>query len=354
MLRRIPFTPLVCLVIFLSTIFLNASWAAGPDDSLEILLKPNQSSGIAAPVVPRAKSHQISKFAAPPAAYLCVPPPPFGISKVKPAFSAPYEFVAPCILPAPRQGQWEMSAQVIFANMGGYIGWPRYSNWNSGWWWGTENRTDLNSDLQLPIYAAWPQFTASYHFRPNWAIRYSVLWNQLNGGGWPNNWILFGPNNWGGGWWGQNIQTTMQHAYHRVGLVYDAIRTCNSKIAVFADWVHTDTKITLGCNYCGAWGSPTWSNSINAAMAGMEFQRCFKTAPNGGTLSWDCKAGGIFLDDTVGADVEAGARYSIPLNCGRSGYVKGGYRLVDLKKTQYDFVFKNILSGGFLEGGFIF
>jgi hypothetical protein len=89
-------------------------------------------------------------------------------------------------------------------------------------------------------------------------------------------------------------------------------------------------------------------------MAGMEFQRCFKTAPNGGTLSWDCKAGGIFLDDTVGGDVEAGARYSIPLNCGRSGYVKGGYRFVDLKKTQYDFVFKNTLSGGFIEGGFIF
>jgi len=354
MLRRIPFTPLVCLVIFLLTILSNASWAAGPDESLEILLKPNQSSVIAAPAVPKANSRYISKVAAPQAAYLWVPPPPLGISKVKPALSLPYEFVPPCILPAPRMGQWEMSFQVIFANLSGYIGWPRYSNWYWGWFGNTENRTDLNDDLQLPIYAAWPQFTASYHFRPNWALRYSVLWNQLNGGGWPNNYILFGPN-WGGGYfWGQNIQTIFQHAYHRVGIVYDAVRTCNSKISVFADLVHTDDKITLGCTGCGYYNTPIWSNSINAAMAGLEFQRCIKTAPNGGTLSWDCKAGGIFLDDTVGGDVEAGARYSIPLNCGRSGYVKGGYRFVDLKKTQYDFVFKNTLSGGFIEGGFIF
>ena len=352
MLRRIPYTLSVYLVFFLFIIPNNALWAAGPDDSLEIL-KPSQSSVIAAPAFPKAKSRPIVKVAVPQAAYLCAPLQLGGISNIKPAVFRQDGFPL-CILPAPRMRQWEMSTQVIFANMNGYIGWPRYSNWNWGWSGNTENRTDLNSDLQLPIYAAWPQLTASYHFRPNWAIRYSVLWNQLNGGGTPNNNILFGPN-WGGGYfWGQNIQTSLQHAYHRVGLVYEAIRTYNSKVGIFADWVHTDSKITLGSSNYGWGGSPTWSNSVNAAMAGLEFQRCIKTVPNGGTLSWDCKAGGIFLDDTVGGDLEAGARYSIPLNCGRSGYVKAGYRLVDLKKTQNDFIFKNTLAGGFMEGGFIF
>jgi hypothetical protein len=352
-LRRIPFTPLVCLVIFLLTIQTNAPWAAGPDDSLEILRKPNQTSVIAAPAVPKAKSRPIAKVKVPEASYPCAPPIPGGISNIKPAIFR-QEAPPPCNLPAPRMGQWEMSVAVIFANMNGYIGWPRYSNYYWGWWGNTENRTDLNGDLQLPIYAAWPQFTASYHFRPNWAIRYSGLWNQLNGGGSPNNYILFGQN-WGGGYfYGQNIQTSLQHAYHRVGLVYDAIRTDRAKVVIFTDWVHTDSKITVGSSYYYYGGSPTWSNSVNAAMAGLEFQRCIRTAPNGGTLSWDCKAGGIFLDDTVGGDLEAGARYSIPLNCGRLGYVKAGYRLVDLKKTQNDFVFKNTLAGGFMEGGFIF
>jgi len=299
--------------------------------------------------------------------YECLPPIPQGIFKVKPgkfvsgtSAMQPAAFALqpmdpPLILPAPNMRQWEMSFQVFFANMNGYIGWPRFSNW--GWWgtWGgTENRTDLNGDLQLPIYAAWPQFTARYYFRPNWAVRYSVLWNQLNGGGMPNNYIVFGPN-WGSGfWWGQNIQSQLEHAYHRVGLVYDALRTCNSKVGVYADWVHTDTKISMGCNNCGWNNTRTWSNSVNAAIAGLEFQRAFKMARNGAVLSWDCKAGGIFLDDTVGGDLETGARYSIPLNCGRSGFVKGGYRFVELKKTQYDFVFKNTLSGGFIEGGLIF
>ncbi len=56
MLRRIPSTPLVCLVLLLSTIFLNASWAAGPDESLDILLKPNQVSSAPTVVAHKAKS----------------------------------------------------------------------------------------------------------------------------------------------------------------------------------------------------------------------------------------------------------------------------------------------------------
>jgi len=359
MLRRIPFTPLVCLVIFLSIVALSASAASAKDESS---VAPQNLQ----PVVAKAPAahhntpkHAVKGWMQPPL-FQCLPPSPQAILKVKPGKMVAGTFaVQPfdpgVILPAPQMRQWEMSFQVFFANMSGYIGWPRFSNYYWGWLGNTENRTDLNSGLQLPIYAAWPQFTARYYFRPNWALRYSVLWNQLNGGGWPNDYILFGPNWYGWGFfWGQSIQTNMQHAYHRVGLVYDAIRTCRAKVGVFADWVHTDTKITTGCNNCG-WGTTrTWSNSVNAAIAGLEVQRAFKTARNGATLSWDCKAGGIFLDDTVGGDFEAGARYSIPLNCGRSGYVKGGYRLVDLKKTQYDFVFKNTLSGGFIEGGLIF
>lgn len=353
MLRRIPLTLLVCLAIFLSIIQPNASWAAGSDDSPEVVRKTSGTNVVAIPGVPKAKTGPITKVKAPQAAFLCMPPAPGVVSKASPAIFRQDAF-PPNILPTSGMRQWEISVQVFFANMGGYIGWPRFSNWNWGWWGNTENRTDLNGDLQLPVYAAWPQVTASYHFRPNWAIHYSALWNQLNGGGWPNNFIQFGTN-WGGGFsFGQNIQSKLQHAYHRVGLVYDAIRTDRAKLSIFGDWVHTDTKISVASGFNNFGGTPTWSNSVNAAMAGLELQRSIKTAPNGGTLSCDCKAGGIFLDDTVGADLEAGARYSIPLNCGRWGYVKAGYRLVDLKKSQNDFVFKNTLAGGFMEGGFIF
>ena len=51
---------------------------------------------------------------------------------------------------------------------------------------------------------------------------------------------------------------------------------------------------------------------------------------------------------------QAGARYSIPLNCGRWGYFKGGYRSVDIKKGEPKLVFNQALEGGFMEFGFIF
>ena len=42
------------------------------------------------------------------------------------------------------------------------------------------------------------------------------------------------------------------------------------------------------------------------------------------------------------------------MNCGRSGYVKAGYRLVELKKGQNDFLLADAVEGGFMEFGFIF
>jgi len=353
MLRRIPSTPLVCLVVFLSTIILNTAWAAGPDESLEILLKPNQP--IAAPAVasPKAKHRYAAakRTVMLPEADYCAPLPA-GISKVKPPVGFGY-FAPPCILPRPKVGQWDMGAQVIFARTKGSIGWPRYSPWYSGWW-GWENKADFNDDLNLPKNTAWLDLSARYQFRPGWAFRYSVLFNNLSGGGMPQNMFIFG-NNWGSGfvWWGWNLQTQWQHAYHRLGLVYDAIRTPTSLVSVFAAWVHTEDRIDLNCTACGYW-TTTFSKSGDSASAGIELQKCLKTAANGGTLSSDIRAAAIFLDNVEGWDVQLGGRYSLPLNCGRWGYVKGGYRFVSLNKSQQDLLLQTSLEGGFVEGGLIF
>ncbi len=55
MLRRIPVTPLVYLAILLPTLFVAASWAATPDESMEILLKPSPTSSSPMPAVNEAK-----------------------------------------------------------------------------------------------------------------------------------------------------------------------------------------------------------------------------------------------------------------------------------------------------------
>jgi len=357
MLRSIPATLLVCLVLCLSTVFASPSWAAPPDESLDILLKSNQGASAPSSSAQRAKPRIYSapRVSAPEVAIL-YPPLPSGISKVKPLAAVCPTGVAPlegCFLPRPMPGQWEFGAQALFANVRGTIAWPRYPIW-LGWWW--SNEIDLRDQLQLPGHATVPDLSVRYQFRPNWAVRYSALFFQLSGGGWINDIgngsgvAYFGniPLTWG-----QQVQTTWQHGYQRIVLMYDALRSCKSLVSIFAGWAHTDDKISVGCTACGWWNN-TFSKGGDSIIAGMQLQQCLRTAPNGGTLSTDCKAAAIFVDDVEGWDVELGGRYSIPMNCGRSGYAKGGYRYVNYNKTQQDFLFKNTLEGGFVEMGLIF
>lgn len=354
MLRRIPSTPLVCLFILLSTFFVTAAWAAGPDESLEILLKPNQAGGTPVPAAQKVAARP-AKMRSDVSQGRVTFVPPAGITKVKPE-CVPFPMMGRpmCILPTTRQGQWDISGQVLFARAKGGIQWPRLDqNW--GWWggyWGYARDVDLNDDLQLPSHKEYLEFAIKYQFRPNWAIRYAILGNEINGSGWPQNTMgfVFGYNLYSTG---QAIGSKWAHTYQRVTLVYDAVKTCSSNVSVFAGWAHSDDKITVSCFNCGYWNN-TFSKSMDNAIAGIELQRCLRTTANGATFSLDCKAAGLFMDNSEGYDVEAGAKYSIPLNTGRWGYAKGGYRVVALKKTENEWLFKNQLEGGFVELGFIF
>jgi len=357
MLRRTPSTPLVCLVLFVSLAATNYAAAADPQESLEILLKPNSSAAAAAGhTKARAARATVAPrpMLPPPAAY-GYPPPAGPITKVKAlAPQAYYAYTPPCILPKPMAGQWDMNFEVIIGRVKGTIGYPRVSPYWSGWGW--SNEADLNDDLGVPAHGTMLQFTAKYQFRPNWGLRYTILGNQFNGGTNPTRQFLFGSNWWSGGFWitpGLPINTQWQHQYQRLELVYDALKTCSGLVSISGGWVHTDDKINVNCWTCGNWTS-TFSQGGDSAVIGLDFQRCIRTAPNGGSLSLDCKAAVIFLDNVEGWDVEAGLRFSIPLNCGRAGYMKGGYRFVSYKKSQTELLFSNTIEGGYVAGGFIF
>ncbi|MBM3300585.1 MAG: hypothetical protein FJY85_11585, partial [Deltaproteobacteria bacterium] len=218
MLRRIPSTLLVCIAIYLTTICLNSAWAADPNKSLEILLKPNQTTAAPAPTVQKAKSTGKPRAVAvnPYDPYLL--PPPVGIAKVKPVGYKPWVGPLPCILPAPKMRQWELGAQAFFARTKGTLAWPRYTpywNWAQGW----SNETDFSGGFKLPEHNVWVDLSARYQFRPNWAVRYEVLFDELNGGGYVDQPFVFGP--WWAGYvyYGQQINSKWQHAYHRVSLV---------------------------------------------------------------------------------------------------------------------------------------
>ncbi len=358
MMRRIPYTLLVCLALLTSTVLLAPAWAAQFEDSPGQIFNKSRVSaqGVIGDVKPKAivKVKRAARF--PSCAYPLACPE---ITKVRPDYMNCYATeaqFADSVLPTPPVGRWEVSGGVLFARLRGEIAWPRYA-WAgayAGYGTGT-NAADFTDGLQLPGHLAVPTWSIKYVFHRNWAVRYSGLGFDANGGGQPTAYFIFGPSqqNYGAYGYGTSIQTEYQHAYHRVGLLYDAVKNYRSSVRVFADWVHTEDKITvISSTFSGQ--NSVFSKGTDAAIAGLELQRLMKTALNGAILSCDFKAGGIFLDDVEGWDAQAGAQYAIPLNSGRSGYVKAGYRLAQLKKAQNDFLLKDALEGGFMEFGFIF
>jgi hypothetical protein len=345
-------------VLVVSALLALSAWAGQSEGLPQQSIKTAQLRSQA--VAPNPSIKPITKVKAVPNAWDCPYPyyVPKGVTKVSAADCVgPYGSsgaFSGCYLPMANVGQWEMSAGVIFARLRGKIAWPRYPMWGYGYGYGYNAETDFTDGLQLPAHQAVPTWTVKYQFRPNWAVRYTGLGFEANGGGQPTGYVSFGPwQQYYYGSYGQGITSKYQHGYHRVGLLYDALKSCKATVKVFADWVHVEDRIEVStCISCNQ--NSVFSKTTDAAATGIEFQKCLKTANNGGTLSCDWKAGAIFLDNVEGWDVQAGAQYAIPLNCGRSGYVKGGYRLVELKKGQNDYLLADAVQGGFMEFGFIF
>jgi hypothetical protein len=352
MMRRIPYTLLVCLVFLITTAFLVPAWASPVEDSAGKNLAQSQVASQSAVGKPKPKAITKVKPQAgcAPCDYRCYRGK---ICKVKPDYTGRYSGEARYMegIMAPRAGRWDASVGVLFARLRGKVAWPRYA-WQGAYVAGGTNETDFTDGLQLPAHIVVPTWSIKYAFRPNWAVRYSGLGYEANGGGNSTGTITFGT-------WqqfygvGQNVQSKYQHIYHRVGLMYDAVKSYRASIGVFADWVHAEDRIEV-VSGLGIGQSAIFSKGTDAAITGIEYRRFMKASANGGTLSCECKAGAIFLDDVQGWDAQAGAQYAIPMNAGRSGYVKAGYRLVELKKAQNDFLLNNALEGGYMEFGFIF
>jgi hypothetical protein len=355
MLRRRPSTLMVCLAFCLSIMALVAvSWARADyftdNPNTAQVLAQSAPGNLKAKVIAKVKGPAV--FPAYPYRF-CRP----NVKAGEPAYAVGYgagaQF-ADADPPTPGMGKWEISGGVIFARLRGKIAWPRYSWWGAGWW-GWTNEADFTDALQLPAHQAVPTWSITYQFRPNWGIRYSGLAFAANGGGQPSDYFMFGPSQQYYGYYGYGfgIQSKYQHAYHRVGLLYDAVKSPRACASLFADWVHAEDQISVfSSSYAGQ--ISVFSKGTDAAITGIEFRKNMKTTANGATLSCECKAGAIFLDDVEGCDLQGAARYSIPMNCGRSGYVKSGYRLVQLKKGQNDFLLQGAVEGGFMELGFVF
>lgn len=326
---RKPYTLLVCLVFLVSMLATEThAWyykQAAAADRQEDLYSP-----------PTTQTKQIEKVK------------PKKIVKCKPQFPSQvltYAFVPECILPMSRPRGWELMAEALFARTKGHV---RYFRGFVTQLF-AQDEIDLNSDMGLPDHSVMGMFGVTYRLQPRWAVRYSIMPFVMDGSGSLGRSFTFGNTTYTAG---QPAKVKWEDLYQRVGLVYDPIHTMSSRVSIFGDYVRINDKLSIYQTGCCA---DIMNTDLNMAMAGVEFERCLKTTATCSTLSFECSAGVAFGDDAVGSDVSTGLKYSIPMNNGRWGFVKGGYRYLTFKKKYSDArSFDMAMDGGFLQMGFIF
>jgi len=202
---------------------------------------------------------------------------------------------------------------------------------------------DFNDGLGLPSHKWLMEYSVRHQFRPHWSCFYSIMPIEMDE-------TFQHPS-----FPGIVLRTKWEHVYQRVGIMYQPIVTCNASVSIYGTWLFMDQKFRLNSgSHCPTRSTTTVDRTRHMIMSGIEFQKCIRTLCNGGTLSCDSKVGLGYLDGTFGLDVQAGFRFSVPMNCGRWGYARGGYRLIDFREDRTDLRMDHTLEGWFGELGLIF
>jgi hypothetical protein len=242
-------------------------------------------------------------------------------------------------------GQWELATQVFFARPKGTVRWP------APIFGIPATEMDLNDDLGIPSHQVLLEYSGTFQFRPHWAVFYSVMPIRLEGSTIANRTLYFGqfivPQ-------GTPVNTRWDFLYQRVGLLYQPIVSCNATVTIYNSWLFNDQKLQVKNSLCPFSSCPALDRTRNMVMSGIEIQKCIRTLCNGGTFSCDNRIGLGWLDGTFALDLQAGFRFSVPLNCGRWGFARGGYRLINFTENRNDLRLDTALDGGFVEGGLIF
>ena len=272
------------------------------------------------------------------------------ISKVKAPVCVPGPICGPtpeppCIVPRRFCRQWEVSAQVFLPRLSGTLQWP-------GMVFGQPaNGIDLTDDLGLPKHPVLGEYSAYYQINWNWAIYYSIMPINLSGAAVATKSFYYG------NWFvpvGAQLHTNWSFIYQRLGLMYSFINTCNANVSIYTAWLYNPQQFRVSCDVCPNWPVSNNDRTRQMLMSGINLRKCIRTLCNGATLACDSEFSIGYLDNTLVLDIEPGLRFSVPLNCNRWGFVKGGYRWLSFNENRNDLQMNLYLEGAYVEAGLIF
>jgi len=230
--------------------------------------------------------------------------------------------------------QFIVSAKVWHAKLNGTT-----TLWGANTIGGAGTELDFRDNLDFDKYKCIPEYEASYHMRPNWACRYSFMRFEYKAtrsaeNGHPLN-AFWGNANFfalvpGGG----VVESQWDRIINRWELVYDWFQARHAISSVFAGYaLYDDRKVLL--QRAAPFPAPavyarTRSVNMHLAHVGVSIERIIRDIGGCGTVSLNCKWSLQFLEGWFGWDGQAVARASVPMNCGRFGFMEVGWRWIVL------------------------
>ncbi|MFC1834880.1 hypothetical protein ACFL2Q_09120 [Thermodesulfobacteriota bacterium] len=189
---------------------------------------------------------------------------------------------------------------------------------------------DLHEDLKLDKQKYNCEYEIRCQIRKNWATRFIFMPLDYNDSG-----LVETPGGFffGGAFYpqGSQVQTTWNRNIYRWELVYSFCQAQFGVASLFAGYYLYDDKLKVSRTPNV---SRTRSDTFGLATAGGELERLVCKVGCGGTASLHCKWSVQFLEGYFGWDGESVGRISVPMNCGRYGFLEAGWRWIVLEHDK--------------------
>jgi hypothetical protein len=255
-----------------------------------------------------------------------------------------WNFSVPWYVPyLPRIGckQFQISARLWYARLNSST-----QIWGTNLIGGPGTELDLWKDLGLSKHQYIAEYEARCQFRPNWGLRFNFMpiayrenYQQPYGFFFGN---AFYPVYIAGPTGPFPIVSRWNRNIYRWDLVYDWYQARHAVSSIFAGYSLYDDKLEVGDFF----QTRSRSRGFGLAFAGGSIDRVIRNLGCGGAAaSVHCKASAQFLEGFFGWDGMATGRISVPMDCGRFGYVEAGWRWMVLERSYPTDTDKSSLDG---------
>ncbi|HTY22446.1 MAG TPA: hypothetical protein VMC85_04915 [Desulfomonilaceae bacterium] len=257
-----------------------------------------------------------------------------------------WNFCMPWYVPfLPRIGpkQFQINAKLWYAQLNAST-----VLWGTDFVGGQGTELDLVRDLGLSKHQYIAEYEARCQLRCNWGLRFSFMPIAFKDNSVPAQNFFFG-----NAFFPAAVPIVARwHRYiYRWDIVYDWYQQKHAVSSIFAGYSLYDDKIEVE----DIAQSRNRSRGFGLGFAGMSIDRVIRNLGCGGAAaSAHCKGSLQFLEGYFGWDAYATGRISVPMDCGRFGYIEAGWRWMVLERSQPSDIDRTSLDGLIGAVGFVF